>query len=172
MMECWRTQAKEHGLKGIYIVCVLHEGFKESLNFLGKDIDALCEYAPGCVKINKILINSIRDYTRHCKRLTKIPKKLKTQFKGMFPSWDNTARYPIPRANVYIGSSPAIYKKYLKIQISETLKEHSSDKRLIFINAWNEWGEGCYLEPDQKYGNSYLKATKNALIEAQKELKK
>jgi hypothetical protein len=34
----------------------------------------------------------------------------------------------------------------------------SGDERMIFINAWNEWGEGTHLEPDIKYGHSSLAA--------------
>jgi len=42
------------------------------------------------------------------------------------------------------------------------LNKQSGDK-LLFINAWNEWGEGNHLEPDIKFGYSYLEATRRAL---------
>ena len=38
-----------------------------------------------------------------------------------------------------------------------------SDKEYIFINAWNDWGEGAYLEPDSKNGFQYLQAIKDVV---------
>ena len=38
-------------------------------------------------------------------------------------------------------------------------------KDYIFMFAWNEWSEGGYLEPDEKYGYDYLKSIKRALVE-------
>ena len=37
------------------------------------------------------------------------------------------------------------------------------DHKIIFLNSWNEWGEGNYMEPDLTYGHGYLEALKKAL---------
>lgn len=88
------------------------------------------------------------------------------KFKTIIPSWDNTAR----RGNdgqVYVGN-PQIYKEWLTDIIKFTNKNIDKNKRFVFINAWNEWAEGAHLEPDQKFGYGYLKATAEAIIESRK----
>ena len=81
------------------------------------------------------------------------------RYRGIIPSWDNTARKQDDGA-IFINSSPELYSKWLSYLIAYSIK-YKND--FIFINAWNEWGEGCHLEPDLKYGRSYLEATKCAL---------
>jgi hypothetical protein len=47
--------------------------------------------------------------------------------------------------------------------ITRTRNLYQGDERILFINAWNEWAEGCHLEPDAKWGSAYLEATLRAL---------
>lgn len=79
-----------------------------------------------------------------------------------FVNWDNTPRYH-ERGQVYIGASPDKFKKYLSAQIKRTKEVYKKD--LLFIFAWNEWGEGGYLEPDEENGYGYLEAVRDALKE-------
>ncbi len=87
-----------------------------------------------------------------------------TLFRGVFPSWDNTARRQ-NSSTIFLNSSPDLYKLFLKATIGLTETEHKGDERLVFINAWNEWAEGTHLEPDKKYGLRFLEATKEAMAE-------
>jgi lipopolysaccharide biosynthesis protein len=93
-------------------------------------------------------------------------------FKTIFPSWDNEARKP-EKGNSFAFSTPTLYKDWLLRTAEITLQDPDPEKRLIFINAWNEWGEGAHLEPDRKFGYGYLQATLDAMKEiAKMELKK
>lgn len=94
------------------------------------------------------------------KQYKQVPYKL---FRGVCPSWDNTARRK-NNSTVFLNSTPEKYEQWLKNAISDTeANESNADKRLVFVNAWNEWAEGAHLEPDSRYGYAWLQATRNAL---------
>lgn len=77
---------------------------------------------------------------------------------GAFVNYDDTPRRG-KKGKVIKGGTPIKFEKYLK-----KLLEVCSKKRMafIFLTAWNEWGEGAYLEPDQSVGYGYLEALKKA----------
>ena len=83
----------------------------------------------------------------------------KIHYLGGFVDWDNTSR----RANnglVCTGVTPSKFGKYLKKLLAVAEEKESP---YIFLNAWNEWAEGPYLEPDKANGYGYLNAIKDAL---------
>jgi 2-polyprenyl-3-methyl-5-hydroxy-6-metoxy-1,4-benzoquinol methylase len=82
-------------------------------------------------------------------------------FRCVYPSWDNTARRHAD-ALVTLNATPANYEYWLHRAIVETRREFPDRERLLFINAWNEWAEGCHLEPDRKYGHAFLESTLRA----------
>lgn len=76
---------------------------------------------------------------------------------GAFVDWDNTPRNK--HGVAYTGFSTEKFETYMTKLIARAKEE---DKPMLFINAWNEWGEGAFLEPDEKYGYKKLEAVKRA----------
>jgi lipopolysaccharide biosynthesis protein len=83
------------------------------------------------------------------------------RYPSIVPSWDNSARKK-DEALIFRGSTPDLYQAWLE-GVTQKFHPYSRDENLIFINAWNEWGEGNHLEPCQKWGRSYLEATREAM---------
>jgi len=82
-------------------------------------------------------------------------------YRGVMTSWDNTARRGLA-AHIYHRSSPERYGSWLSCALAAAQREHPEDP-VVFVNAWNEWAEGAYLEPDEHNGRAYLEATRDAL---------
>ncbi len=84
-------------------------------------------------------------------------------FRGVTPQWDNTPRRR-GEAAVFLDTGPEGYEGWLRRAAEDMARrEASQDTRLVFINAWNEWAEGAYLEPDLQRGYAWLEATRRAL---------
>jgi hypothetical protein len=84
------------------------------------------------------------------------------RFGCVSPMWDNSPRRK-KKARILVGSTPNLYENWLRHTIAHTQSLFDGDERIIFINAWNEWAEGCHLEPDAKWGHAYLEATLRAI---------
>ena len=82
-------------------------------------------------------------------------------FYGGFVGYDDTPRRG-EKGQLVNSQSPKKFGDYL----SRLLKIcNKKNKEFLFITAWNEWGEGAYLEPDENNDYAYLEAVKKAIDE-------
>lgn len=132
--------------------------------------DAAVEFPPHGTIMTEVTLEQRRDgfrgaavdYVSMAKEmLARAPYPFKF-FRGVMPQWDNTPRRP-DDGIAYVNTHPQNYFRWLQLAVQQTRAMHSGDERLVFINAWNEWGEGAYLEPDAEFGNAWLEATAAAL---------
>jgi hypothetical protein len=77
------------------------------------------------------------------------------------PSWDNDARRQ-GKGLTLVGATPRKYERWLSALIAEARPFFG--ERIVCVNAWNEWSEGAYLEPDVHFGWAYLNATAQAIF--------
>src|ERR1043166_3815968 len=79
-----------------------------------------------------------------------------SHFPSVFVGWDNTPRRG-RRGIIVAKGGPESFARALN-QAIESVSHRSAEERIVFLNAWNEWGEGNHLEPDLKYQHGYLQA--------------
>lgn len=165
----WREHLKEHYGCELYLTMVQTFG-KFDPNEFG--FDAAIEFPPHNVtpdlitdiETNVEFIGTLHD----AKSLVNLSKNKLQQvdyelFRGVMLNWDNTPRKG-RKSNIFVNNDPRTYKQWIEEAIEDTIiHKTDSSKRLIFLNAWNEWAEGTHLEPDQHFGYAYLNATCRAL---------
>ena len=164
LSKIWNKLAQEMGLKGFHFFALcqgtiaLKRIKKEQfdsivldpfLNVTDSD-DAIKEREMKNQKGNAYAI-LYEDYVREC---VDILKKNPLAFPCIEPNFDHT-----PRSGTYArilhNSTPEKWGELCK-SIAELYKHRPTEENLVFIKSWNEWGEGNYLEPDQKYGKGYI----------------
>ncbi len=165
----WREHAKKIGIGEIYLV-LTHSFDLQDPREIG--FDAATEFAPNGYPISNItatiktynpnFAGQIYDYYSAINHSSSRKEQEYTKFRGVCPSWDNTARKP-GNGNTLHNASPTSYMRWLEFLCYNTEEYKAIDEKIIFINAWNEWAEGAYLEPDRKYGYANLDVTYNVL---------
>jgi lipopolysaccharide biosynthesis protein len=86
-------------------------------------------------------------------------------FPCVITGWDNTPRRG-RHAIVMVDPQPEVFRTQLSL-VTNSVLHKDPEERIVFINAWNEWAEGMYLEPDAQFGHAYLNAVSDVLHEAQ-----
>ena len=172
-LDYFRDEVKKAGFPGLHIQFI---GWGDN----GKPRLTGGQYAEG-KSINEIIellgINSVttynwtgsginEDYLKWGENAMSLQQKWDSTltipyFPNVSIGWDNTPRYPQfgKERVVHINNTPESFTAYL-IKAKEYADNNPEQPKLIIINAWNEWVEGSYLEPDMLWGYSYLEAVK------------
>lgn len=166
----WRDWCKQAGLGEIHLaytqsfdtVNPAEYGFDSAIEFPPNNM-GLEPHAPYLAPTSDAFDCKIYDWTSLADRANAYDAPDYSLFRGVTPQWDNTPRR-LEAGTVLMGSSPAAYGQWLRqAALDMTERKSSPDERIVFINAWNEWAEGCYLEPDVTHGYAWLAATRAAL---------
>ena len=155
MAECWNSWAKVEGFDGIYFIGVSNKD--ESL------VDAVLYPGPQAVMSDMFqdlqgTELKILDYKSVWDRLINKAYTENRCMVGAFVGYDDTPRRG-SRGCIIENVSPNLFKENLTklLAVNEL-----HNQPFTFINAWNEWGEGMHLEPDEKNGTAYLEAVLEA----------
>ena len=168
----WREVARKLGVGEIYL-CRVESSPDEHTDPKELGFDAAVEFQPD----GTMLSRDLRDerfpdmaafkYEKIVDRmLSKVPPPYR-RFSCVIPSWDNTPRRK-RNALFFTESSPDQYGRWLR-NVIDIRNDRGEEENLVFINAWNDWGEGSHLEPDERFGRAYLEATKSALDAARRD---
>lgn len=165
----WRDWCRKNGIGEI------HVSFTESFdkgNPADMGMDASIEFPPSSVPHQEItkqvkcnddsFRGQVHNYMVTAKSAKSYTRPKWVQYRGLMPSWDNTAR-KMERGISFYGATPELYAEWLDSVVAETNSSLTAGNKLVFINAWNEWGEGAYLEPDRRRGYAYLNRTREVM---------
>ena len=168
-IKMWRQICREEKVGEIHVSLV------QSFNQIYDELygaDSATEFPPHKINMaQNICINeeiqerdvtfegNIYCYETTVKNQTNIVRRDYCLLQGSMLEWDNTARRK-NKSNIFANFSPELFRIWC-IKNKYYTKLYNYEKaNCVFINAWNEWAEGSYLEPDMKYGKTMLEITK------------
>ena len=178
-VNLWRQESLRLGYGELHIGFMNNFPFNENYREIGfdckidfqpnfKKAQATHEAVPLVDRVKNILgfkshytDHNIYSYSKYVDGITQELFAVENEYPGITPSWDNSSRRN-NNATIFVNSSPELYERWLK-RIKEVYSEQPT---FLFINAWNEWAEGCHLEPCDRWGLKYLEATRRVLSDA------
>lgn len=170
--DTWRDECRRAGLGDIYLAAVASFELTITTDVEALGFDAVVEFPPHNRPVDPIRADDVVnpdysgftfDYEAAVVGYMQQAPGRQRCFRGVMPAWDNTARKPDHGGGAFVGSTPGAYQAWLEWALDETRRQNFGDERIVFVNAWNEWAEGAYLEPDLRWGRSYLRATHAAV---------
>ena len=168
-VERWRKYAQKIGIGELYLV-LTHSFDSQDPRKIG--FDAATEFPPNNFHPENITENVKRynpdfqgmvyDFDSIIRYSREYNEPDYVKFRGIVPSWDNEARKPGKGSN-FLNATPKKFGDWLESILDYTHLNRRNSEKIVFINAWNEWAEGAYLEPDRKLGYAYLEAVYQSL---------
>ena len=187
MMLMWNHLAKEDGFDGLYII-----GTKSNTNLKSTDllknkwIRKSFVFEPMNYRTNGVNTSILYTTKRRVKTvIIRINNRIrpnhrmqekysikeayksilnrpmdKDEIYGFFTDWDNTPRYR-EKSVIFTGASVKLFEEYFEKVYRKSCTE---GKEIMIINAWNEWGESSYLEPDEENEYGYLEAIRRVKL--------
>lgn len=156
MLVLWQKLAKQNGLPGLYIMAANVNGR------LRPGVDAEFLYEPskcfGSVKERSMKGVSAYLYDEIWQSILQSRGVYQRQYFCGLVSFDTTPRKK--EYGTYVGgATPEKFGKYMSALMR---KSEESGNNVVFVTAWNEWGEGNHLEPDERYQYQWLQQLKKA----------
>lgn len=175
-IQYYNEKCKEVGLDGIYLVETINfetqqpvgkytQGItlrEPTISFFKQNLFKLLEYKiKRKLKISPAVFKSEKLYEKSI-QIAETYSTTKEVFLGSFAAWDSTPRHS-KRGYVIYNKNIEHFEKYLENQ--KKIIEENKANEFVFFNAWNEWAEGMYLEPDEKNEYNYLNIIKKVVNE-------
>lgn len=170
-LERWRGHCRSSGIGELFLAMVQFDsedprihGFDAAIEFPPHKLGQGLQPLNGRLQIaNPGYRGHVIDYADIVERARRTEAPNYDLIRGVFPSWDNEARMP-GAGYTFANATPARYREWLGLAIDYARRHPVAGERLVFLNAWNEWAEGAYLEPDRRYGYAFLDQTRQALL--------
>lgn len=192
-MDLWNQLAKENGLPGFHFVAIIDSMptiTKDSIKNINKEVEAnvsevkalgfdavgttdqkYAELKTGG-KLRKVCFAAIRklfpgalldkfDYSKIIDNFYSPSDRRDDVYPQLLAGWDRSPRSG-RKAIVYYNDTPENFEKAAKKAV-ECVENKTPEHRIIFLNSWNEWGEGAYMEPDLKYGKGKINSLNKVL---------
>lgn len=168
----WRSWCRANGIGDIHLLCV--QSF-ERLDPRAIGFDAAVEFPPNLATLRDLTGTQVffdADFAGELRDWRDLPAQYLNKAVPDYPlqpavnaGWDNAPRRP-GRGRTLLHASPRGYRDWLRATIAQRLPalQAKGASDLVFINAWNEWGEGAVLEPDARLDHAWLGATRAALL--------
>ena len=80
----------------------------------------------------------------------------------LIPQWDNSPRLGLNTKSLFYNSSPDGFYRHAR-QLLDIVRQKPENRQIVILKSWNEWGEGNYMEPDQRFGKGYIHALRRAV---------